>query len=285
MVQNNILLSITGVCAALHLTFLAPNHVYSEELVSHRAVYGMKLKSAVRGSGISGATGKMIYNFQSSCEGWASDTNVKLVLFYKWGDIRSTIWSFASWEARNGSSYHFHSQQAENGVITEVLKGIVKRRSNNRQIVVKFATPMDTEITLHRETLFPSMHLKKLFAAVKSDAKMINRVVFDGTSIDNPYEINAVVSRGSPLRGTKRVNKLEQILNKAGFPTMKTQHFRLAFFADIRQQMITEQHTPKFELGIDYRADGVARFIRQDFDTFSIDLELENIEKINELPC
>ena len=34
------------------------------ELIPHRAVYGMNLHSAQRGSGITGARGNMIYGFQ-----------------------------------------------------------------------------------------------------------------------------------------------------------------------------------------------------------------------------
>jgi hypothetical protein len=42
---------------------------------------------------------------------------------------------------------------------------------------------------------------------------------------------------------------------------------------------------PDFELGVDYRPDGVSRFIRQDFGDFVVDLTLEKIELFKNSGC
>ena len=250
------------------------------ELIPHRAVYGMNLHSAQRGSGITGARGNMIYGFRDGCEGWSSETNVKLHLQYAEGDQVTTEWTFASWEAKDGKSYQFRTRQARNGTTIENLKGRVKRSSPDAVTDAKFSEPEGKVITLPKDTLFPTRHLTNMLEAGADGRKFFSRRVFDGASLDNPYEINAVQVSRSPFTGAKKADATEKLISEAGLPAELPKHYRLAFFAARSQT-----GEPQFELGVDYRADGIARFIRQDFGGFIIDLVLEKIEVLKKARC
>jgi hypothetical protein len=250
------------------------------ELIPHRAVYGMTLHSAQRGSGISGARGNMIYGFSNGCEGWSSETNVKLQLLYAEGDQVSTEWAFASWEAKDGKSYQFRTRQARNGTTIENLKGLVKRSAPNAAAEAKFSEPEGEVIKLPKNTLFPTRHLIALLESGAQGRKFFSSKVFDGASLENPYEINAVQVKRSPFTEAKKADATEKLISDSGLAAETSKHYRLAFFA-----MRSKTGEPQFELGVDYRSDGIARFIRQDFGDFVIDLVLEKIEVLDKPSC
>ena len=250
------------------------------ELAPHRAVYDMVLYSAERGSGISGARGKMIYSFRDGCDGWSSETSVKLRLLYAEGDQVVTEWAFASWEAKDGKSYQFRTRQDRNGDTIENLKGKVERTAGGAAATAVFSEPEDTTIELPEGTLFPTRHLSDAFQAHKDGKIIFNGKVFDGASLDNPYEINVVMSRRTALGDSGRAEALDRMIDKAGFANAQTAHYRLAFF-----NLGSRTEEPEFELGVDYRSDGIARFIRQDFGDFIIDLFLEEVEALKKASC
>jgi len=250
------------------------------QLLSHRAIYDMQLYSAHRGSGLSGARGSMVYSFRESCEGWTSETNVKMQLIYAEGDQVGTDWAFASWESKDGKSYQYSTKQTRNGQEVENLKGRVRRSAPDAAAKAEFSSPEGEVIELTKETLFPTRHLNELLAAGAAGKKIFSRMVFDGASLDNPYRINVIVVNKSPLTETATAAKLEGVLKKAGLENLPVKHYRMAFFP-----ARSRQEAPEFELGVDYRADGVSRFIRQDFGDFVIDLKLKDIEVFDRPGC
>ena len=264
---------------AMALVACASTPASAIDMASHRAIYGMKLHAAHSGSGITGARGRMVYSFRGACEGWSSETSVKLQLLYSEGDQVDTEWAFASWEARDGKSYQFSTRQVRNGQLVESLKGSVERKAPGDAAEAKFTDPEDKEIELPKGTLFPTEHLADLLKAGAAGRKIYSRVVFDGASLENPHRINAVVSQRSPL-SKGQAAPLEKAIKAGGLKDAPIQHYRMAFFG---LRSVKEQ--PDFELGVDYRPDGVSRFIRQDFGDFVVDLTLEKIELFKNSGC
>jgi hypothetical protein len=264
---------------AVALVACASTPASAVDMASHRAIYNMKLHAAHRGSGISGARGQMVYSFTNACEGWSSETGVKLRLLYAEGDQVDTEWAFASWEARDGKSYQFSTRQVRNGQLVESLKGSVKRKTPETAVAAKFTEPEDKKIELPKGTLFPTRHLIDLLEAGAAGKKIYSRVVFDGASLENPYRINAIVTRRSPLPD-KDAAAMDKALTDAGLKVEPVVHYRMAFFG-IR----STKEEPDFELGVEYRPDGISRFIRQDFGNFVIDLSLEKLELFDKAKC
>jgi len=249
------------------------------DLAPHRALYKMSLASAAHGSGVAGAKGSMLYSFNDDCDAWASETNVKLKLIYTEGAVVETTWSFASWEAKDGKSYRFRIRHSRDGMVVENLKGTVKRTTAAGAAKAMFTEPKDKVIELPEGTLFPTRHLMDLIAAGEGGVPVFSRTVFDGASLDNPYEINAVITRDKAAE-TPRAQAAQKKLAAAGLDELPTKHVRMAFFS-----FNSKKPEPEFELGVDYRADGVARAIRQDFGDFVIDLLPASVEIIEPPKC
>lgn len=264
-----------------------PQTIYDRsQMVPHRGLYKMTLLSAGRGSGIQAASGIMAYRFSDDCDGWASETNVYLKVSYDQGEDVETNWTFASWEAKNGESYRFWMRQSRNGEELEVLKGAVNRKDSSSSAQAVFSIPADTRIDLPENFLFPTRHLIEVLKAnnltEKSHAYQgVSYTVFDGASLENPYEINAIVTtskRQSVVKPEVYEGSDNRLVNNSSARALK--HVRLAFFP-----VASLKAMPEFELTADYRSDGIAEYILQDFDNFSLELKPQKIELLKPAKC
>lgn len=249
------------------------------DLTPHRALYKMKLVSATRGSGVAQASGSMVYSFNENCDAWSSETTVKLKLVYSKSGQVETNWAFASWEAKDGKSYRFRVRHLRDGSTVEDLKGVVRRDAPDDAAEAVFTAPKDRKIKLPAGTLFPTRHLIDLISAGIAGKPVFSRTVFDGASMDNPYEVNAIIGKERSAQ-SKRAQEARTLFGTAGLKQQPIRHVRMAFFP-----AGSKQAEPEFELGVDYRKDGIARAIRQDFGDFVIDLMPDSIETLKRPAC
>jgi len=250
------------------------------ELLPHRMVYDMTLSSASTASGINNAKGAMMYRFQEACDSWTSETNVFLKLIYDEGDQVETTWSFVSWESKDGLDYRFRVRHAQDGSTIELLQGKVRRETPSSAGRVEFSLPEDAEIYFPEGTLFPMRHLINLIDYAKGGGKVFSKTVFDGASLDNPYQINALFTR--PVKRAKTA-QWRKIIDGEAAPKgegPRVHHVRMAFFA-----LKSREALPEFELDVDYRSDGVAEFIQQDFGDYALSLEPSEFEALERPKC
>jgi len=74
--------------------------------------------------------------------------------------------------------------------------------------------------------------------------------------------------------------ELAQVLAAGGLDPAPVRHMRMAFFP-----IKSSTAEPEFEVDVDYRADGIANRIRQDFGDFTIDLILDKIKMLKRPIC
>ncbi len=252
--------------AVLIGTMLTVTPSQAIELMPHQAIYRMTLAGSASNSGIAGAEGAMMYKFEEACDAWTSETNVYLKLLYTEGEEMETTWSFVSWEAKDGLKYRFRVRQSRDGTPVENIQGKVIRNKDNGPARAKFAHPEGTVIELPDGTMFPTRHLQALIKQGEKGTLTYARTVFDGASLDNPYNINALITSG----GNRKSGK--------GGETFR--HVRMAFFP-----LASRKEFPDFELGIDYRANGIAEYIVQDFGDFTLNLVPDRIEELDRPKC
>jgi len=241
------------------------------KLLPHQAVYRMTLKSARGSSGVISAAGAMRYRFVETCEAWAVDTNIHLRLHYAEGADVAIAWSFAGVESKDGLDYRFRMRHVRGGQVIDNLKGEAKLDAAGAGGEARFDEPSGETIKLAAGTLFPTRHLAALIAAAEQGTRFFPRAVFDGASLDNPYEVAATITTRRPAAAAPAIARL------ASAPVWP---MRLAFFPKG-----SREPTPEFELGIDYRADGVAQRIEQDYGDFAIDMVPGEIEVLERPKC
>jgi len=250
-------------------TILIGTSAEAIELMPHQAIYRMSLAGASSTSGIAGAEGAMMYKFAEACDAWTSETNVYLKLLYAEGEEVETTWSFLSWESKDGLRYRFRVRQSRDGSLVEHIQGKVTRENIDGAASAEFSSPEGAVIELPEGTMFPTRHLRALIEEGEAGTLTYSRTVFDGASLDNPYTINALITSASKTRKAKPKS------NDKVF-----RHVRMAFFP-----LASRKEFPEFELGIDYRLNGIAEHILQDFGDFTLNLASDKVELLERPNC
>ena len=243
------------------------------ELLPHRASYRMSLASATRTSGLVAAKGIMIYTFGRSCDGWTVENRTHLALTYESGAYAETIWTFVSWESLDGLNFRFRALFEESGRTVERVRGHATLTEKGGTGTALLTEPAETEIQLPAGTMFPTEHMAALIAAAEHGDSALEKVVFDGTSLQNPYFVNALLG---PLPHGAQQN----LAASAGLPPAPAWWTRLAYFP-----LLSREATPEFELSAHYRADGVAGEIIQQFDDFTLRVRLDRLEAVAKPDC
>lgn len=257
--------------AAVHAAFAVTTR--GVRLVPHRAIYRMTLGSASPASRIAGARGAMMYRFMDGCDGWTVENRSYLTIEHDGGEEVESTWSFVSWESKDGLRYRFRVRHTRGGQETEALRGTARLDGPGGAGTAQFAAPSDVTVELPAGTLFPTDHLGVLLGAAQGGGNRLLRAVFDGTTLDNPYEINAVMRATQP-------GPAAALLARAGLDEARIWKIRLAFFP--RASKVAE---PEFEIGVRYRDDGIADALQQVFQEFTINLALSEIEILPEPAC
>jgi hypothetical protein len=250
-----------------------PSGLAVAELLPHHSSYRMSLASATRTSGLVAAKGVMIYTFGQSCDGWTVENRTHLALTYESGAYAETVWTFVSWESADGLDFRFRALFEEGGRTVERVRGHATLAAKGGAGTASMLEPAETEIALPAGTLFPTEHMRRLIAAAERGDTALEHVVFDGTSLQNPYLVNA-------LLGPLPHNAEQALAASAGLPNAPAWWTRLAYFP-----LHSREATPEFELSAHYRADGVAGDIIQQFDDFTLRVRLDRLETVAKPDC
>lgn len=243
------------------------------DFVGHQALYRVSLASAETRSGIVSVRGAVLYRFADVCDGWTAENRTLLRLGYGEGGESETEWSHLSWESKDGLRFRFHLRDARDGELLEELEGEASLTGPGGPGIARFVRPEESDLKLPAGTQFPTHHLMALLDAARSGRRHASGIVFDGASVDNPYSVGAVL-REAP-ESTSRT-----LARRARLDERPVWSLRLAFFP-----FAGREATPKFEVGLSFRDDGIADAIVQDFGDFVLRLTLQDVELLPEPDC
>ena len=249
-----------------------PDRARAAEFVGHQALYRVSLASSESKSGIVSARGAVLYRFADACDGWTAENRTLLRLGYDEDEENETEWSHLSWESKDGAAFRFRVRDVRDGELAEELEG---RASLTRKGtgLARFVKPDDGERQLPAGSLFPTHHMMAVLAAARSGKRRLTHTVFDGASLDNPYTVSAVFREARP-------DVRRALAKKVKLADLPVWALRLAFFPAAETEA-----TPKFEVAIQFREDGIADDIVQDFGDFVLLLKLQHIEILPKPDC
>lgn len=253
------------VVAALPVEPLANDAV---QLVSHRALYTMSLKTASRTSDVAQLDGHMVIEIADACDGWTVEQRVGLVITTFGGDEIASYTSFTSWESKDGDRFRFEQRTRQGDLVLDALSGDATL-DGERGGAAMLDKPDAMKIDLPPGTVFPNLHTELLIARAAAGDRLFNRTVFDGTSIDNPNYVSAFI--GAPVAGPRL--PMDQ-------QAPEVWPIRLAFF-----HVDAQNPEPDVEIGLLLEANGVTRAIELDYGSFVIDGQLSELELIPPIDC
>ncbi len=242
-------------------------------LVPHRAVYAMHLSKAGTNGGLTGARGVMTYEFKDQCDAWTVESKVYLRLRYGNRPEIENVRSLVTWEAKDGLGFRFRVTEKTNGKKTEEIKGVAALDGIGLGGVAEYTKPTAQRVVLKKGTLFPTAHIKTLIQLSVEGGKHLTKAIFDGATLDNPYEVSAVIGAGSGK--AKMSSRLSEVLGEAANWKM-----RLAYFP-----VYDTKQTPDVELGVELREDGIVNRILQDFGKYAVEARLDRIEILPDSGC
>jgi len=295
---------VTSAVAALAM-FGGINFAYADTpqtsrdaFTSHRALYKMDLGHVSQAANISSASGTMYYRFEALCEGWEVESRVSMQLGYNAdGETRmiETTWSFGSFESYDGEQFTFDVDHSQDGVLQEMFAGEAGIADGVGS--AHFDHEENIVVDLPRGTLFPADHLMQMLGAAKAGGRHFPRTLFDGASLNNPYQVNGYIlgavvdgklvpsdkAKTGANRHVPRIKTNAQRLPAAlveNTEKLPVWRIRLAYFP-----VISKDEYPEFEIEVDYREDGVAQRMVQDFGDFTLNLAPREYELLSKPDC
>ena len=264
----------TTLGAALVLCAVGPLHAETPIVLKpHRAVYAMGLAGATGTSGPVDARGVMYYEMAETCEAWKIDTKVLMRTGYAGAEEEiENLRKMTTWEAKDGLGFRFRLDETTQGQISDKLRGVAVVDAPGASGVAEFVEPQNTQSNLPKGSMFPSQHMVEIIRRSQAGNAHFTATVFDGASVDDPYEISALIGEAPPSNLSDEVKKTlgEGARWKA----------RLAYFPVAKRA-----ETPEYELSVLYRDDGIVESVRQDYDDHSIEARLRQIEILPHPSC
>lgn len=242
------------------------------DILPHRAVYGLSLKETRGGSTLADVKGAMYIDWLETCEGWSSSQRLEI----RFIDLRHPDMEidskFASWESRDGLTYRFNVVSFRDGRPEKELRGHASLRALGEGGTAEFTAPEPMTLKLPAGTIFPGRHLLELLERAAAGDKIVSRIVFDGTSEEGPFEINAVI--GPEKEPSADIAALPPDLDKP------YRAMRLAFF-----NLDKAEVEPFYELSAEVMKSGIARSFLLDYGDSVIAAKLGRIELADKPDC
>ncbi|MBL8658955.1 MAG: DUF1849 family protein [Rhodospirillales bacterium] len=259
-----------SLAACLAATVIAPASA-DVVLSPHQAVYRMALAPGSHTIDITAAEGLMVYRVARECGGWTVENHTVIRYLQEDGDTVEDKWAFVSWESEDGLGYRFRVIH-KNGDDAGRIEGVASLDRAGGGGVAHYTAPEEVDVELPEGTLFPTAHLRRLIEAAQNGEKRLTRVVFDGTTEDNPYLVNVMIAPGQ-----RQEKPLAQVL---GAPPSASFWTRGAFYP-----YFANSETPDFEMTIQLRADGIAERMEQDFDDLGLSGTLLGVQLLPYPDC
>lgn len=246
---------------------LAAPHADALPLAAHRAVYDLSLARATDKSGVTGVSGRMVYEFNGSpCEGYTvrfrfvtqidSDDGSKLT------DQRTT-----TYEDAGGRTFSFVTKTYVDQNLEKEVRGTATRTEDGT--TVKLEKPQPRTLKL-QQSQFPTAHLLDMLARARQGVVFYQTTIFDGSEDANRVMDTSVVI-GKPKKPDKsdpEYRALSSLKNDTYWPV------EMAYF-DPRKK--TEDGLPSYRIAFKLQGDGVTRDLLMDYGDFAMRAKLVNL--------
>ena len=240
-------------------------------LLSHRAVYSLSRHIRSTVSDIAGVKGRLEITFEVACDGWRMEQYIGFRLYHAEGAGLEHVAQLSGWESTDGTDYWFSTRSYQDRELLEELGGVARIDEPGGSGETRFAKPEKELRPLPTGTIFPARHLAELIEAARAGKQHLVRTVFDGSTLDSPYEITAFIG-GERTPGDENLPR--------GVSEKRSWSFRLAYF-----KHAAIQPSPEFEMSAILYENGVAGDMIYDYGDFSIDVKLRELEALPAQNC
>ncbi|TYR33801.1 cell envelope integrity EipB family protein [Mesorhizobium microcysteis] len=250
--------------AFLSLPMLGLAPAQAAALVPHRAVYDLALEQAFDRSGITGISGRMVYEFNgSACDGYT--VTFRFVTQIETADsARMTDQQTTTYEDGDGESFSFVTRSFIDEALQKELKGTARLSAggNPAATVVSIEKPETQELQLEA-TQFPTQHLLELIRKAEEGDSFYETTLFDGSEDANKVMTTTVIiGKEAPVPANDPEAEAIAPLSDDAFWPVDIAYFDME--SDEGEEL------PTYRISFKLHENGVTRDLVMDYGDFSM---------------
>lgn len=255
----------------------APQDTKSNDLVKglapHKALYEVSMIDSKSGTQLVNVSGKMLYEWQPSCEGWVSNHRFNLTYEYADSPPHEVVSDFSNFERFDGSHLNFTSQRRKQGAVYEEIRGHAEKTPDTDTGSAVYKLPRGLVFDLPSSTFFPVGHTLEVLKAAQDGKRFFSATIFDGSDEEGPVEVNAFIGKEKPVDSELLKGKESSI--EKDLIAQSAHQVRLAFFP--LNKGGTE---PEYEMSLLFQKNGIITDMVVEYDDFSVRQELVALETL-----
>jgi hypothetical protein len=258
---------LLGAHPALAARFLAP----------HRAVYDLSLIKATDKSGITGLTGRMVYEFRgSACDGYT--VTFRFVTRIQTDDnTRLTDQQTTTFEDAAGKTFRFVTKSFVDETLNKEVRGTATHDAKGLTLV-KLEKPQPSSLSLPAAE-FPTQQLIDMLGRAEKGEKFYTVDLFDGSdSADRVMATTVVIGKQAALSGDdpEKAALTAVKLDKAA-RLDRYWPVTVAYFDTTKEARKEGEETPTYRISFKLLDNGITRDLTMDYGDFSMKGKLVNL--------
>lgn len=244
-------------------------------LAAHRAVYDLTLEHASDRSGISGLTGRMVYEFNGSrCEGYT--VNFRFVTRVATDEQqRLTDQQTTTFEDAEGQNFRFVTKSFVDQALDKEVRGSATR--GDKGVAVALEKPSSGKLDLE-VTLFPTGHMIDMIERAGRGESFYETTIFDGSEDADRVMTTTVVL------GAKAESKADDPEAKA-FGAAKPAAYWPVTVAYFDPKGEGGGEIPAYRIAFKLQEDGITRDLIMDYGEFAMRGKLVDLAMMKPAEC
>ena len=246
------------------------------DLVSHRAVYDISLKSASERSGIKNISGRMVYEFTGTgCDNYTM--NFRYVTRVETGDgAKLTDQQTKTVEDLATKRFEFETKSLTDNELDKTVKGLAIEKPEG--INVQLVAPETKELKVD-EARFPTEHMIDVISKAKSGEKFFESQIFDGSE-DADKNLFTTTIIGKQV--VPEPNSVDSDAEKTGqFAALPYWPIDISYFDGVNGK----DETPTYRMSFKLYENGLTRDLTMDYGDFVLIGKLSSMEVLSAEEC
>jgi hypothetical protein len=168
----------------------------ADNLVAHHARYVLSLTPDSKNSQVTAADGLLDFDLKDTCDGWATDIKLKLIMSIEGGESGTLEMTQVTWESKDGSAYRYLIKNSGSGGREEQLRGEARMDQPGGEATATADLPSRSEAKLPAGTLFPIAHTRELLQKAAAGESVFTAEFFDGSASTEAMQASAIIGVG-----------------------------------------------------------------------------------------
>jgi hypothetical protein len=241
------------------------------QLAPHRAVYDLVLDKASDKTGITGLSGRMVYEFNgSACEGYT--VTFRFVTRIDTGESSQlTDQQTTTFEEGDGKMFRFVTKSFVDQNLEREVKGTARIEPSGVKVDLEKPEPGSVNL---KSTRFPTQHMIELIGKAEKGETFYETDLFDGSEDANKVMTTTVVigKQERPETNDPELPALGGLGKEAYWPV------DIAYFGDAQGG---GEEMPEYRISFKMHENGMTRDLLMDYKDFSMKGKLVNLSLFN----